>query len=88
MRQFEMNNVDVHEFVKALDNCKGKVYLITEEGDNFNLRSKLSQLTGIMPLIMGGKIVNAKIYCSDLDDEATLFRLNLFGSNEDGAGAV
>lgn len=88
MRQFEMNNVDVHEFVKALDNCKGKVYLITEDGDNFNLRSKLSQLTGIMPLIMGGKIVNAKIYCSDLDDEATLFRLNLFGSNEDGAGAV
>lgn len=88
MRQFEMNNVDVHEFVKALDNCKGRVYLITEEGDNFNLRSKLSQLTGIMPLIMGGKIVNAKIYCSDLDDEATLFRLNLFGSNEDGAGAV
>ena len=88
MKQFEMNNVDVHEFVKALDNCKGSVYLITEEGDRFNLRSKLSQLTGIMPLIWGGKIVNAKIYCSDLDDEATLFRLNLFGSREDGAEAI
>ena len=44
MQQFEMNNVDVHEFVKALDSCKGNVYLITEEGDRFNLRSKLSQL--------------------------------------------
>jgi hypothetical protein len=88
MKQFEMNNVDIHEFVKALDNCKGDVYLITDEGDRFNLRSKLSQLAGIMNLIWGGKIVNAKIYCSDLDDEATLFRFNLFGSDEDGAEVV
>ena len=88
MKQFEMNNVDIHEFVRALDNCKGDVYLITEEGDRFNLRSKLSQLAGLMNLIWGGKIVNAKIYCSDLEDEATLFRLNLFGSDEDGAEVI
>ena len=80
MRQFEMHNVDVHEFIAALDNCKGQVILFTEDGDRFNLRSKLSQLTGLTSIIEGGKIVNAKISCSDEDDEAMLFRLNLFGA--------
>ncbi len=80
MRQFEMHNVDVHEFIEALDNCKGQVILFTEDGDRFNLRSKLSQLTGLTSIIEGGKIVNAKISCSDEDDEAMLFRLNLFGA--------
>ncbi len=87
MRQFEMHNVDVHEFIKALDKCKGKVYLLTDDGDKFNLRSKLSQLMGIVPLIEGGKIVNAKVSCSDEDDEALLFRLNLFGPEEAAAKA-
>ena len=79
MRQFEMNNIEVHEFVRALDNCKGQVILFTDDGDRFNLRSKLSQLTGIISLIEGGKVINAKISCSDPEDEAMLFRLNLFG---------
>ena len=83
MRTFNMSNVDVHQFVQALDSCKGNVMLITDEGDKFNLKSKLSQLTGLMNLIEGGKLVNAKIYCSDMDDESTLFRLNLFGSSEE-----
>ena len=87
MRQFEMNNIEVHEFVRALDNCKGQVILFTDDGDRFNLRSKLSQLTGIISLIEGGKVINAKISCSDLEDEAMLFRLNLFGPGEPGAEA-
>jgi len=87
MRQFEMHNVDIHEFIRALDKCKGKVILFTDDGDRFNLRSKLSQLAGITSIIEGGKIVNAKVSCSDPEDEAMLFRLNLFGSEEAGAEA-
>ena len=87
MRQFEMNNIEVHEFVRALDNCKGQVILFTDDGDRFNLRSKLSQLTGIISLIEGGKVINAKISCSDPEDEAMLFRLNLFGPGESGVEA-
>lgn len=79
MRQFEMHDVDIHEFIRALDKCKGQVILFTDDGDRFNLRSKLSQLAGIAALIWGGKLVSAKISCSDPEDEAMLFRLNLFG---------
>lgn len=83
MKAFNMNNVDVHQFMQALDSCKGDVMLITDEGDKFNLKSKLSQITGLMKLIEGGKLVSAKIYCSNQDDESLLFRLNLFGTVEE-----
>ena len=79
MKTFYLDNIDVATLAKALDECKGQVILFTEEGDRFNLKSKLSQITGLMTLIEGGKVVSAKISCSDPDDEAKLFRLNLFG---------
>ena len=76
---FDMHDIDVQKFMDALDRCKGNVYLITEEGDRLNLKSKLSQITGLLHLIEGGKLVKAKIVCDDPDDEALLFRMNLFG---------
>ena len=63
MKAFYLDNLDVATFVKALDECKGQVILYTEEGDRFNLKSKLSQITGLMTLIQGGTIVNCK--CKD-----------------------
>ena len=83
MKAFYLDNIDVATLMKALDECKGSVILITDEGDRFNLKSKLSQITGLMKLIEGGKLVDAKIYCSNVEDEALLFRLNLFGTVEE-----
>ena len=81
-RLFSMHDVDVRAFIKALDNCKGNVLLVTSENDRFNLKSKLSHLAGIMNLIEGGKMVEAKIICEDPEDESMLFRLNLFGKSD------
>lgn len=78
-RSFSMNNINVKKFLQALDNCKGNVMLVTAENDRFNLKSKLSQLAGVINLIEGGRIVDAKIYCDNQEDESYLFRLNLFG---------
>lgn len=78
-RAFSMHNVDPQSFIEVLDRCKGKVMLVTEDGDQFNLKSKLSQLAGLVKLIEGGKLVEAKILCDDPEDESMLFRLNLFG---------
>ncbi len=78
-RAFNMHNVDPKAFITALDRCKGKVMLVTDDGDKFNLKSKLSQLAGIIKLIEGGKLVEASIICDDPEDESLMFRLNLFG---------
>ena len=37
------NITDIQEFFKVIDSCKGKVELVTGEGDRLNLKSKLSQ---------------------------------------------
>lgn len=77
----ELHDVDVPAFLKVLDECKGKVYLVTREGDHLNLKSKLSQLVGLTKLIEGGKIAEAFIICEEPEDESKVFRFNLFGNS-------
>ena len=74
-----LHNIDVTEFLAVLDTCEGNVYLVTNEGDRLNLKSKLSQLVGLTKLIQGGKITKAGIICDNIKDESKLFRLNTFG---------
>lgn len=74
-----LHDIDVQQFLSVLDTCKGNVYLVTNEGDKLNLKSKLSQLVGLTKLIAGGKITEAYIICDDKEDESKLFRLDLLG---------
>ena len=74
----ELHDIDVTEFLAVLDTCQGNVFLVTREGDHLNLKSKLCQLVGLTQLIEGGKIAKAYIMCEDPEDEAKLFRFNLF----------
>ena len=41
------NITDIEGFFKAIDSCKGKVELVTGEGDRLNLKSKLSQYVSL-----------------------------------------
>lgn len=77
-----LHNINVPEFLKVLDQCKGDVFLVTEEGDRLNLRSKLCQLVGLTKLIEGGSIAEASIVCDNPEDETRLFRFNLYGEVE------
>lgn len=83
MTAIEVHDVDVQAFLSVLDTCEGDVYLVTEEGDRLNLRSKLCQLIGLTKLIEGGKITNAHIECQKPEDETKLFRFNIFGNAEE-----
>lgn len=78
----ELHDVDVQAFLSVIDTCEGDVFLVTEEGDRLNLRSKLCQLIGLTKLIEGGKITNAHIACQKPEDESKLFRFNIFGKDE------
>lgn len=74
-----LHNIDVSKFLTVLDSCKGNVYLVTREGDNLNLKSKLCQLIGLTQLIEGGKIAEAYVLCDNPEDESKLFRFDLYG---------
>ena len=82
MKTFYLKSVDVAALMRALDSCNGEVKLMTDEGDYFNLKSKLSQIAGIMNLLECGKQCNAQIYCSNTKDETMLLQLNLFTDPE------
>ncbi len=79
MSDVELHNVDVKEFFAVVDTCEGDVFLVTDEGDRLNLKSKLCQLIGVTKLIEGGKIPNAHLECQKPEDESRLFRFNMFG---------
>jgi len=79
MSSLSMHNIDFQKFMEAIDQCKGEVYLVTAEGDKLNLKSKLCQVIGLARLIEGGTISEAKIVCSNPDDDSLLFRFNLYG---------
>ena len=78
-----LHNVDVAQFLAVLDTCEGNVFLVTNEGDRLNLKSKLCQIVGLTKLIEGGKIAEASIICENKDDESKLFRFNFFGDTAD-----
>ena len=40
---------DIDKFFEVIDSCKGRVELVTGEGDRLNLKSKLSQMSHIIP---------------------------------------
>ena len=73
-----MHDIDIADFMKTLDACKGDVYLETNEGDVLNLKSKLCQMMGIANILKGAIINEATIRCTNLEDETLLFRFNLY----------
>ena len=73
-----MHDIDIADFIKTLDACKGDVYLETNEGDVLNLKSKLCQMMGISNILKGAIISEATIRCTNVEDESLLFRFNLY----------
>ncbi len=79
MPGLDLHDVDLQAFFAEIDKCEGDVFLVTNEGDRLNLKSKLCQLIGLTSLIEGGKIANAHLECQKPEDETKLFRFNIFG---------
>lgn len=73
-------NVDFKGFMEVIDKCEGNVYVITQDHDKINLKSKLSQIIGIASLISDGRVVIETITFDKLEDEGRMFRFLLYGS--------
>ncbi len=76
--EMKLHDIDVADFIRTVEKCKGNVFLRTAEGDCFNLKSRLSAIVGLAELIKGGIIAEATLQCELQEDETKLFRFNLF----------
>lgn len=62
------NITDVESFFKVVDECKGKVELVSPEGDRINLKSKLSQYVSMASIFSQGYIKELDIVAHEKED--------------------
>ena len=62
------NIKDVDGFFKMIDKCKGKVMLVTGEGDQLNLKYKLTQYVSLANIFSAGEIPELEIIASEPED--------------------
>ncbi len=59
---------DIDGFFKAVDACRGRVELVTEEGDRLNLKSKLSQYIFMAGIFSNGDLPELEIIACEKAD--------------------
>ena len=62
------NVTDVEKFFKVIDECKGKVELVTEEGDRLNLKSKLTQYVALASVFKDATIGEMELIAHEPED--------------------
>lgn len=71
----KINNIkDVETFLKVVNECKGNVTLTSIYGDQFNLKSALSQYVAVAALL-GEHGEELELFCSDKEDEVKFLKM-------------
>ena len=73
------NIKDIDKFFEVVDSCKGRVELITGEGDRLNLKSKLCQYVSLANIFSNGEIPELEIIASDKEDVDKLLNFMING---------
>ena len=76
------NITDVEGFFKVVDSCKGRVELVTGEGDRLNLKSKLSQYVSMANIFANGEIPELDVIAYEKEDTDKLIQFMLDGGNK------
>ena len=66
------NEIEINEFLNAVNRAKHPVYLVSVEGDRYNLKSTLSRYVAIAELIKDYGM-ELELFCDDKNDEKYFF---------------
>ena len=75
------NITDIEGSFKVVDECQGKVELVTGEGDRLNLKSKLSQYVSMANIFSNGEIPELEVIAYEKEDTDRLIKFMLDGGN-------
>lgn len=79
-KEMKIQNIEnVEKFFKVIDSCKGKVELVTGEGDRLNLKSKLSQYVSLANIFSDGTIDELEVIAYEPEDTAKLVEFMMEG---------
>ncbi len=76
------NITDGEGFFKVVDSCKGRVELVTGEGDRLNLKSKLSQYVSMANIFSNGEIPELEVIAYEKEDTDKLIQFMMDGGNK------
>lgn len=62
------NITNINRFFEVVDKCKGRVELVTGEGDRLNLKSKLCQYVSMANIFSNGEIPELEIIAYEKED--------------------
>ncbi len=67
----KLYDINVQKLIELLDKAKGNVYLVTDDGNKLNLKSKLCQLYGVRALLEKAKdsTISAELSVENPEDE-------------------
>lgn len=63
---------DIDGFFKVIDQCEGRVELVTGEGDRINLKSKLCQYISLAEIFSNGEIPEMELVVQNPEDTKKL----------------
>ena len=73
------NITDIDGLFKVIDECKGRVELVTGEGDRLNLNSKLSQYVSMANIFSNGEIPELELIAYEKEDTDRLINFMING---------
>ena len=59
---------DINKFFEVVEQCKGRVELVTGEGDRLNLKSKLCQYVSMANIFSNGEIPELEVVAYEKED--------------------
>ena len=69
----------MNKLFEVIDSCKGKVELVTGEGDRLNLKSKLSQYVSLANIFTVGTIPELELVAYEPEDIQKLMEFMING---------
>ena len=73
------NITNIEGFFKTVDSCKGRVELVTGEGDRLNLKSKLCQYVSMANIFSNGEIPELEVIAYEREDIDKLINFMMNG---------
>jgi hypothetical protein len=73
------NITDIEGFFNVVNSCKGRVELVSQEGDRINLKSKLSQYFSMATIFSSGMIDELEIIAYEHEDVEKLINYMVQG---------
>ena len=71
----KLQNIDnVEKFFSVIDECRGRVVLVSPEGDRINLKSKLAQYLSLASVFSNGYIKELDLIAYEREDVDRLLK--------------